>query len=69
MKIFNYLLGPLEQPGSVQVVRSTSGDSMNVTFQGFDTKNGPIVAYAIIVTTDLNGRTSKLNTSMHFYKS
>ncbi|XP_040183944.1 receptor-type tyrosine-protein phosphatase eta-like [Rana temporaria] len=46
---------PLEQPGSVQVVRSTSGDSMNVTFQGFDTKNGPIVAYAIIVTTDLNG--------------
>lgn len=68
MRMFDYLLGPLEQPGSIKVVRSTSGDAMDVTFQGFDTSNGPIVAYAIIVTTDLNGRTSKLNTSMHLYK-
>ncbi|XP_040183949.1 receptor-type tyrosine-protein phosphatase eta-like [Rana temporaria] len=49
---------PLEQPGGIKVVRSTSGDAMDVTFQGFDTSNGPIVAYAIIVTTDLNANKS-----------
>ncbi|KAM5138257.1 uncharacterized protein ACMZJ9_016859 [Mantella aurantiaca] len=46
---------PTETPGSVRVVRSLSGDAMNVTFQSFDNSNGPTVAYAIILTTDLNG--------------
>ncbi|XP_040183946.1 receptor-type tyrosine-protein phosphatase eta-like isoform X2 [Rana temporaria] len=46
---------PLEIPDSVQIVRSSSGDAMNITFQGFDTTNGPIMAYAVIMTTDLSG--------------
>ncbi|PIO10689.1 hypothetical protein AB205_0015010, partial [Aquarana catesbeiana] len=44
-----------EIPGSVQLVRSPSRDAMNITFQSFETPNGPIVAYAIIMTTDLHG--------------
>ncbi|XP_068116010.1 receptor-type tyrosine-protein phosphatase eta-like [Hyperolius riggenbachi] len=45
----------VEQPGSVRVNTSLSGTAMDITFQAFDASNGPIVAYAIIVTTNLNG--------------
>ncbi|PIO16041.1 hypothetical protein AB205_0187560, partial [Aquarana catesbeiana] len=46
---------PVEIPGNVQIVRSTSRDAMNIAFRSFETPNGPIVAYAIIMTTDLSG--------------
>ncbi|XP_077309651.1 uncharacterized protein LOC143929620 isoform X1 [Lithobates pipiens] len=46
---------PFAIPDSVQIVRSSSGDAMDITFQGFDTPNGPVVAYAVILTTDLSG--------------
>ncbi|PIO12655.1 hypothetical protein AB205_0139300, partial [Aquarana catesbeiana] len=55
--ILNYFTGHAEIPGSVQIVRSSSRDAMDITFQGFKSPSGPIVAYAIIMTTDLIGNT------------
>ncbi|PIO12996.1 hypothetical protein AB205_0136010, partial [Aquarana catesbeiana] len=46
-----------EMSGNVQIVRSASRDAMDITFPSFKSPSGPIVAYAIIMTTDLHGNT------------
>ncbi|PIO27323.1 hypothetical protein AB205_0128150 [Aquarana catesbeiana] len=46
--------GPVEIPGGVQIVRSYSGDAMNITFQSVDTSYGSTVVYAVIMTTDFS---------------
>ncbi|XP_075044785.1 receptor-type tyrosine-protein phosphatase eta-like [Mixophyes fleayi] len=44
-----------DQLNNAQVNLSPSGDTMDVTFAAFDKSNGPIVAYAVIMTTEMNG--------------
>ncbi|PIO13368.1 hypothetical protein AB205_0036750, partial [Aquarana catesbeiana] len=53
--------GHAEIPGSVHIVRSSSRDAMDISFQGFKSPSGPIVAYAIIMTTEFHGSNSKHN--------
>ncbi|XP_073514000.1 receptor-type tyrosine-protein phosphatase eta-like [Phyllobates terribilis] len=40
---------------NIQINLSVVSGSMDVVFSPFDSSNGPIVAYAIVVTTEMNG--------------
>ncbi|XP_063800226.1 mucin-19-like [Pseudophryne corroboree] len=40
---------------NVRAVLSSSGAAMNVTFLAFSSTDGPIVAYAVILTTEISG--------------
>ncbi|XP_071975068.1 receptor-type tyrosine-protein phosphatase eta-like [Engystomops pustulosus] len=44
-----------DQPSSMQPIISKSNASMDITFLPFSSSNGPIVAYAVIITTETNG--------------
>ncbi|KAG8550859.1 hypothetical protein GDO81_029628 [Engystomops pustulosus] len=43
-----------DQSSSIQITRSISDGSMDITFSPFDTSEKPIVAYAVIITTEMN---------------
>ncbi|XP_069821232.1 receptor-type tyrosine-protein phosphatase eta-like [Dendropsophus ebraccatus] len=44
-----------DQPINIQASMSVSNGLMDITFPPFDSSSGPMVAYAVIITTEING--------------